>query len=231
MRVGLVLGAGGVVGASWLIGALDALETETGWRAVDAERIVGTSAGAVVGALAAGGIPSEYMSAYAAGRTLDGFVEAESRADALSGEAARLRVPPSARAAADRPRLVAPGAEHDAAPAQPLARRGRGRLAAARLHLHRTHQRPGRRLRARPLARPPELLGGRRGLQLGQARRLRPRRRPDGAPSPTRSPHRAPSPASTTRSRSPGGATSTAASARPRTSTCSAAPTSTSSSA
>jgi NTE family protein len=85
MRVGLVLGAGGVVGASWLIGALDALEAETGWRAVDAQRIVGTSAGAVVGALAAGGIASEYMSAYAAGRTLDGFVEAESRADALSG--------------------------------------------------------------------------------------------------------------------------------------------------
>jgi NTE family protein len=64
---------------------LDALEAETGWRAVDAERIVGTSAGSVVGALAAGGIASEYMSAYAAGRTLDGFVEAESRADALSG--------------------------------------------------------------------------------------------------------------------------------------------------
>ena len=86
MRVGLVLGAGGVVGASWLIGALDALETETGWRAVDAERIVGTSAGAVVGALAASGVPSEYMSAYAAGRTLEGFAEAESRADDLSSK-------------------------------------------------------------------------------------------------------------------------------------------------
>jgi NTE family protein len=85
MRVGLVLGAGGVLGASWLIGALEALEAETGWRAADAERIVGTSAGAVIGALAAGGIPSEYMSAYAAGRTLDGFAEAESRGDALSG--------------------------------------------------------------------------------------------------------------------------------------------------
>jgi NTE family protein len=85
MRVGLVLGAGGVVGASWLIGALEALEAETGWRAVEAERIVGTSAGAVVGALAASGIPSEYMSAYAGGRTLEGFAEAESRADALTG--------------------------------------------------------------------------------------------------------------------------------------------------
>jgi NTE family protein len=74
-----------VLGASWLIGALDALEGETGWRAADAERIVGTSAGAVVGALAAGGIASEYMSAYAAGRTLEDFAEAESRAEAISG--------------------------------------------------------------------------------------------------------------------------------------------------
>jgi NTE family protein len=85
MRVGLVLGAGGVLGASWLIGALEALEARTGWRATDAEHIVGTSAGAVVGALAATGVRSEYMSAYAAGRTLEGFAEVESRADQLSG--------------------------------------------------------------------------------------------------------------------------------------------------
>jgi NTE family protein len=84
MRVGLVLGAGGVLGASWLIGALEALEAETGWQAAEAKHIVGTSAGAVVGALAASGIPAEYMSAYSAGRTLDGFAEAESRADALT---------------------------------------------------------------------------------------------------------------------------------------------------
>jgi NTE family protein len=84
MRVGLVLGAGGVLGASWLIGAVEALESETGWRAADAEYIVGTSAGSVVGALAASGIASEYMSAYAAGRTLEAFADAESRADALS---------------------------------------------------------------------------------------------------------------------------------------------------
>jgi NTE family protein len=88
MRVGLVLGAGGVVGASWLIGALEALEAETGWRAADAELIVGTSAGSVIGALAASGIASEYMAAYASGRTLDGFVEAEARADLVSGRIA-----------------------------------------------------------------------------------------------------------------------------------------------
>jgi NTE family protein len=45
MRVGLVLGAGGALGASWLMGALEALESETGWSASRANRIVGTSAG------------------------------------------------------------------------------------------------------------------------------------------------------------------------------------------
>jgi NTE family protein len=84
MRVGLVLGAGGVIGGSWLMGALEALEAETGWRAADADLIVGTSAGSVIGALAAAGAPSEYMSAYAAGRTLDDIAEAEARAAATA---------------------------------------------------------------------------------------------------------------------------------------------------
>jgi NTE family protein len=73
MRVGLVLGAGGVVGASWLIGALDALESGTGWRAADAEVIVGTSAGSVIGTLASTGIPPAYMAAYASGDSLEGL--------------------------------------------------------------------------------------------------------------------------------------------------------------
>src|SRR5688500_5739278 len=80
MRVGLVLGAGGSVGAAWLIGALDALEFETGWRAGDAERIVGTSAGSAVGALIAQGYPPALMAAYASGEGLDEVAEAEHRA-------------------------------------------------------------------------------------------------------------------------------------------------------
>jgi NTE family protein len=80
MRVGLVLGAGGVVGASWLIGALEALQDETGWEPSEADAIVGTSAGAVVGALAAGGMPAEYMAAYVAGREVDAIAEAAERA-------------------------------------------------------------------------------------------------------------------------------------------------------
>ena len=49
-RIGLVLGAGGVVGHAWHGGVLRALEAETGWDPRDADVIVGTSAGAVVGA-------------------------------------------------------------------------------------------------------------------------------------------------------------------------------------
>jgi NTE family protein len=97
MRVGMVLGAGGVVGASWLIGALEALESETGWRASDAEHIVGTSAGSVIGTLVASGIPAEYIAAYAGGRSLDGIepppgleVDVAELAARESGEGYRL---------------------------------------------------------------------------------------------------------------------------------------------
>jgi NTE family protein len=84
MKVGLVLGAGGVLGASWLIGALDAVESELAWSPSDAERIVGTSAGSVVGAFVAAGIEPAHMSAYNAGRPLDQVADAERRADMLA---------------------------------------------------------------------------------------------------------------------------------------------------
>jgi NTE family protein len=81
MRVGLVLGAGGVVGASWLIGALDALESQTGVSPGDAEVVVGTSAGSVIGSLVAAGIPPALLAAYASGEPLQGFADLE---DALA---------------------------------------------------------------------------------------------------------------------------------------------------
>src|SRR3954447_20256748 len=84
MKVGLVLGAGGVVGAAWLIGALEALSAETGWDPSSADHIVGTSAGSVVGALVADGLAPEYLAAYSAGRTLDDFDDADDRAAALA---------------------------------------------------------------------------------------------------------------------------------------------------
>ena len=56
-KVGLVLGAGGVLGGAWTAGALYALVSETGWDPNDADYIVGTSAGSVLAALIAGGVP------------------------------------------------------------------------------------------------------------------------------------------------------------------------------
>lgn len=96
MRVGLVLGAGGFVGASWLIGALEALESETGWAPHGAEVIVGTSAGAVIGTLTAHGLPPAYMGAYWSGRSLDEVADAEGRGEALAERFATV-----AEAAAD----------------------------------------------------------------------------------------------------------------------------------
>jgi NTE family protein len=69
MKVGLVLGAGGVVGASWLVGALESLGAETGWSPSEADRIVGTSAGSAVGSLCAAGVSPEQQADYIAGRS------------------------------------------------------------------------------------------------------------------------------------------------------------------
>jgi NTE family protein len=75
-RVGLVLGAGGVLGAAWLQGALAALVDATGWDPGSAERIVGTSAGSVIGTLLACGVPPWYMVAHSAGESFDGLLDA-----------------------------------------------------------------------------------------------------------------------------------------------------------
>jgi NTE family protein len=90
MRIGLVLGAGGVVGASWLMGALEGLEAETGWQPCEADYIVGTSAGAVIGTLVASGIPPAFMAGYSAGRQLeefDGLDQLEDLAELIEREA------------------------------------------------------------------------------------------------------------------------------------------------
>jgi len=83
MRIGLVLGGGGVVGGSWLVGALEALESETGWSPANAEIIAGTSAGSVVGALTATGISPSLMAAYIGGGSIDEIAETEGRTQEL----------------------------------------------------------------------------------------------------------------------------------------------------
>ena len=84
-RVGLVLGAGGVLGAAWLVGALEAIAAESGWDPGSAERLVGTSAGSIVGALVACGVPPWLMVAHSAGEELDGLNDAGGHPVAAEG--------------------------------------------------------------------------------------------------------------------------------------------------
>src|SRR5688500_18493149 len=74
-RVGLVLGGGGILGGTWLVGALHALQEATGWAPVRATHIVGTSAGSVVGALVAEGMPPWFLVYHQRGGSVDGMTD------------------------------------------------------------------------------------------------------------------------------------------------------------
>src|SRR3954447_2722616 len=87
-KVGLVLGAGGVMGGAWLTGGLEAIATETGWDPMSADRIVGTSAGSMMGALLASGVPPWFMGAHSAGRSFEGLIDREGKPAATADRAA-----------------------------------------------------------------------------------------------------------------------------------------------
>ena len=59
MSRGLVLGGGGVLGAAWMVGALAALQDQTGVDARSFDAYVGTSAGSVLAALLGAGVAVE----------------------------------------------------------------------------------------------------------------------------------------------------------------------------
>jgi NTE family protein len=86
MKVGLVVGAGGVLGGAWLTGGLAAIAEETGWDPGSADYLVGTSAGSVIGSLVASGVPPWFMVAHSAGETFAGVVDA---AGGSAGSASR----------------------------------------------------------------------------------------------------------------------------------------------
>ena len=67
MSIGLVLGAGGVVGQAYHAGTLAALERVKGWDAREASMIVGTSAGSVTATLLRLGVPPYDMAASVTG--------------------------------------------------------------------------------------------------------------------------------------------------------------------
>src|SRR5918998_4092283 len=99
MKVGLVLGAGGVMGGAWLTGGLDALARETGGDPAEADYVVGTSAGSMIGALCASGIPPWFMVAHSMGESFDEVVDVHgnpaSEADRSAGAVFRVRHLPS----------------------------------------------------------------------------------------------------------------------------------------
>ena len=67
MRVGLVLGAGGVTGLAYHAAALAAIDQDLGWDPRTADVVVGTSAGSVVAAMLRRGIPASDLSTIALG--------------------------------------------------------------------------------------------------------------------------------------------------------------------
>ncbi len=76
-RRGLVLGGGGVLGAAWMVGALAALQDETGVDVRDFDAFVGTSAGSILAALLGAGVSvADLVNHQRGGREsgrLDGF--------------------------------------------------------------------------------------------------------------------------------------------------------------
>jgi NTE family protein len=105
-RIGLVLGAGGVVGHAYHAGVLDGLCDATGWDPRDAEVIVGTSAGSVVGALLRAGFSARDLAARSTGEPLSPEgAELLARSEPAGGPA---RLPSRPRGRRGVPRMASP---------------------------------------------------------------------------------------------------------------------------
>ena len=108
-RIGLVLGAGGAVGHAFHSGVLAALAEETGWDARDAEIIVGTSAGSLVGAFLRAGLSPADLAA----RATDASLSVEGSVLVDRATAATEHLPPIPARPPRRsgfPAMSAPGA-------------------------------------------------------------------------------------------------------------------------
>jgi NTE family protein len=113
-RRGLVLGAGGVLGAAWSIGALNAIAEVDGVDPLDAEVIVGTSAGSVLAALLGAGVTAAELRDHQRGLPLPHAIGEEWSYDRSTGGATPTRPrlgigsPALLRRTALRPRRVPP---------------------------------------------------------------------------------------------------------------------------
>ncbi len=76
------------MGGAWLTGGVQALAEELGWDPESADCIVGTSAGSMVGALVASGLPPWFMVAHSAGETFEGLYGADGTEAAVADRSA-----------------------------------------------------------------------------------------------------------------------------------------------
>lgn len=113
MRVGLVLGAGGLTGHAFHLGALCALHELTGFDGRKADVLVGTSAGSIVAAGLGGGLSVQDLVAEMVGEPLSAEgarIRNGARGQALAVDA--LHAPPGSRFAPLAPRVLLGAARH-----------------------------------------------------------------------------------------------------------------------
>ncbi len=153
-RVGLVLGAGGVLGAAWMTGALPALQERLPCSINDVDLVVGTSAGSVVAAALRCGVGIDEMVAYQRGAPT-GVLSEIGLAPVEEGP-----FPPLPRLRLGSPRLMralvlTPHRVHPLVGASAWLPHGRGRHVALRSMVHTMHVHHHRHS-ASPAATPPE---------------------------------------------------------------------------
>src|SRR5262245_50022510 len=106
-RIGLALGAGGILGGAWLAGTLAALAGATGWSPALADLVLGTSAGSVFAALMAGGVAASQLLPPAVADLDTG--EAWPLAELAAGEAYRAPWRWAVRGSPGSPRMILGG--------------------------------------------------------------------------------------------------------------------------
>ncbi|HEX6446120.1 MAG TPA: patatin-like phospholipase family protein [Streptosporangiales bacterium] len=85
LKRGLVLGAGGVLGAAWLTGALHTLERITGFDPRNADYLMGTSAGSVLAAALGAGVGTQVLVDNQLGIVTNGAPKLDFDPDTVSG--------------------------------------------------------------------------------------------------------------------------------------------------
>nr|BEK66135.1 hypothetical protein KPHV_33620 [Kitasatospora purpeofusca] len=105
-----MLGGGGMLGAAWTVGALCAVEEATGRRAGDADVVLGTSAGAILGALLTAGVGADQLRNHQRGLPITSgpLAGVDFDYDTAVGGA----LPPRPRAGIGSPRLLRDAVRH-----------------------------------------------------------------------------------------------------------------------